>query len=179
MQKYQPGLMNDPAAVILIAMGANLPTVQYGAPDATLRAALARLANGGDIVIADISPFYETAPVPVSDQPWYVNGVARIETHLPPAGVLARLHDVEAEFGRTRRERNEARVLDLDLIAYRQEVIATPGGMHVPHPRMADRAFVLLPLRDVAPDWIHPVSGRHIDDLIADLPGEQEIRCKP
>lgn len=123
---------------------------------------------------AATSLFYETAPVPVSDQPWFVNAVAAVETDLDAASLLAVLHQVEQEFGRVRRERNEARVLDLDLIDYKGMVSA--GSPLLPHPRMAERAFVLLPLRDVAPGWRHPVSGRTVDDLIAALPPDQAIR---
>ena len=126
-----------------------------------------------------LSSFYETAPVPVSDQPWYVNGVARVLTRLSAHDLLDRLHAVEAEFGRVRRERNAARVIDLDLIAYGQELLREDGGIQVPHPRMAERAFVLLPLRDVAVGWVHPVLGRTVEELIADLPKDQQIRKQP
>ena len=161
---------------ILIAFGANLPTEEYGAPAQTLKAALERLAKDGDISIDQVSSFYETAPVPISDQPWYVNGVARISTGLSAHNLLERLHDVEAEFGRVRRERNAARVIDLDLIAYGRELVREEGGIQVPHPRMAERAFVLLPLRDVAKGWVHPVLDRTVEALIEGLPKDQQIR---
>lgn len=161
---------------ILIAFGANLPTDQYGAPAQTLKAALEHLAKDGRVSIKAVSSFYETAPVPVSDQPWYVNGVARVETDLSAHDLLVQLHDVESEFGRVRRERNAARVIDLDLIAYGRELIDEDGGIQVPHPRMVERAFVLLPLRDVAPGWVHPVLGRTVEGLISDLPVDQQIR---
>ncbi|WP_430475521.1 2-amino-4-hydroxy-6-hydroxymethyldihydropteridine diphosphokinase [Thalassospira lucentensis] len=162
--------------VILIAFGANLPTEEYGAPAQTLKAALQRLAKDGDISIDLVSSFYETAPVPISDQPWYVNGVARVSTSLSAHDLLERLHEVEAEFGRVRRERNAARVIDLDLIAYGRELLREDAGIQVPHPRMTERAFVLLPLRDVAVGWVHPVLGRTVEDLISDLPADQQIR---
>lgn len=75
-----------------------------------------------------------------------------------------------------RRERNAARVIDLDLIAYGRDLLREEDGIQVPHPRMAERAFVLLPLRDVAPDWVHPVLGRSVGDLVAALPDDQQIR---
>ena len=161
---------------ILIAFGANLPTDEYGAPAQTLKAALQRLSRDGDISIDLVSSFYETAPVPISDQPWYVNGVARISTDLSAHDLLERLHEVEAEFGRVRRERNAARVIDLDLVAYGRDLIREEGGIQVPHPRMDQRAFVLLPLQDVVEDWVHPVLLRAVGDLIADLPADQQIR---
>ncbi|MBX2830947.1 MAG: 2-amino-4-hydroxy-6-hydroxymethyldihydropteridine diphosphokinase [Rhodospirillales bacterium] len=180
VSKTSPLTTNAPSNdAILIAFGANLPTDEYGAPAQTLKAALQRLAKDGDISIDLVSSFYETAPVPVSDQPWYVNGVARVRTRLSAHDLLDRLHMVEAEFGRVRRERNAARAIDLDLIAYGQELLREDGGIQVPHPRMAERAFVLLPLRDVAVGWRHPVLGRTVEELIADLPADQEIRKQP
>jgi 2-amino-4-hydroxy-6-hydroxymethyldihydropteridine diphosphokinase len=156
--------------VILVALGANLPHPVHGPPRATLEAALAALERHGLRVLAR-SRFYETAPVPASDQPWFVNAVVAVATELPPEAVLAALHAVEAEFGRVRREVNAARVLDLDLLVYDELVIAgAVGGPDLPHPRLHERGFVLYPLRDVAPGWRHPVLGRTVDQLIADLP---------
>jgi 2-amino-4-hydroxy-6-hydroxymethyldihydropteridine diphosphokinase len=113
----------------------------------------------------------------VSDQPWFVNGVIAVETFLPPADLLGLLHDVEAEFGRTRTVRNEARVLDLDLLAYDDEVSSEASVPVLPHPRLHERAFVLLPMADIAPDWRHPVTGAGIADLISALPADQ--RAEP
>jgi 2-amino-4-hydroxy-6-hydroxymethyldihydropteridine diphosphokinase len=119
------------------------------------------------------SPWYESAPVPPSDQPWYVNGVVRVATALSPAEVLSELHRIEAELGRQRVERNEARSVDLDILAFGKMILNGPAPPIVPHPRMAERAFVLLPLADVAPDWRHPATGERISDLIARLPRDQ------
>lgn len=160
--------------MIVIALGANLPSPIHGAPLATLKAALAAL-EGPEISVAAVSRWYETAPVPVSDQPWYVNGAARLDTSLAPAELLARLHDVEAAFGRVRAEVNAPRVLDLDLLAY-DGLVLGEGWPVVPHPRLHERAFVLLPLRDVAPDWIHPVLGQNPQAMIAALPPGQATR---
>lgn len=159
--------------VILIAIGSNLPSPALGMPAQICERALRRL-DSGDIHLCAISRFFESAPVPASDQPWYVNAVARVDTALSPADLLTRLHAVEQAFGRVRRQVNEARVLDLDLLDYNGQ--RNEGAPLLPHPRMAQRAFVLLPLRDVAPDWRHPVDGRSLDDLIAALPTDQGIR---
>lgn len=161
--------------MILIAVGANLPSA-FGPPLVACRAALDRLEEKGVRLVAR-SPFYETAPVPVSDQPWYVNGVAIAETDLPAADLLALLHGVEAEMGRVRSQRNAPRVIDLDLIAY--DDLVTEGNLTVPHPRLAERAFVLYPLRDVAPQWRHPVTGAAVDAMIAALPEGQVARRAP
>lgn len=160
--------------MILVALGANLTHPVHGSPAATLRAALARFPAVG-LQVAACSRFFETAPVPASDQPWFVNAVARVETALDPAAVLAALHGIEAEFGRVRQIRWEARVLDLDLIDYDGR-IAGPPGPELPHPRMADRGFVLLPLADIAPDWRHPASGIAVTELIARLDSAEIVR---
>ncbi len=158
--------------MILVALGANLPS-RFGPPRATLEAALARLEAVGLRVLAR-SPWYLTAPVPASDQPDYVNGVAAVETALDAAATLAALHAVEAEFGRVRTVPNAPRAIDLDLLAHGDAVRAEAPIL--PHPRMHERAFVLLPLADVAPGWVHPVLRRSVAELIARLPPGQGIR---
>jgi len=146
---------------------------QYGTPRQTLEAALAELGRRG-VRLVRRSPWYRTAPVPASDQPWFVNAVAEVATELPADALLAELHAVEAAFGRARTVPNAARAIDLDLLDYRG--ITAPGGpgrATLPHPRLAGRAFVLCPLADLAPDWRHPVSGQPIDALMRALPADQ------
>ncbi|MGH6932768.1 MAG: 2-amino-4-hydroxy-6-hydroxymethyldihydropteridine diphosphokinase [Dongiaceae bacterium] len=162
------------AQPILIAIGANLPS-PYGSPRQTCEAVLPELARHGISIVAE-SRWFESAPVPLSEQPWYVNGVVAVETSLSPAELLAALHEIERGFGRVRRERNEARVIDLDLIAFGDIVSQEPDSPVVPHPRLRDRAFVLLPLADIAPDWRHPATGQGLTDMIAALPVGQSIR---
>lgn len=163
-------------APILLGLGANLPAAGHATPLATLEAALAELQRSG-LTILVRSSWWESAPVPLSDQPWYVNGVARIETGLGPEALLALLHDVEAAFGRRRRVRNEARALDLDLLAYRDLVRDGPEPPILPHPRLGERAFVLLPLAEILPDWRHPATGESLPALIRRLPEGQT--CRP
>ncbi len=158
--------------MILLGLGANLPSA-VGAPEATLSAALEALASAGVATIAR-SPCYRSAPQPPSDQPWYVNAVAAVATPIGPAELLALLHWIEERFGRVRRARDEARVLDLDLLDYDGQ-IRTAAPPLLPHPRLAARAFVLLPLRDIVPDWRHPVTGQGVDALIAALPAAQPV----
>jgi 2-amino-4-hydroxy-6-hydroxymethyldihydropteridine diphosphokinase len=170
----------DPVAAaeapILIGLGANLPGAGHATPRDTLEAALAALAGQG-VSILQRSSWWESAPVPASDQPWYVNGVVRVETGLGPKPLLALLHRLEAEFGRERRIRNEPRVLDLDLLAYRNEILNGPEPPILPHPRLAERAFVLLPLAEILPDWRHPSTGETVQALIRRLPPGQV--CRP
>lgn len=158
--------------MILIGMGANLDGVD-GTPEECLKATSQRLEERG-IVVKKMSSIWKTAPVPVSDQPWYRNAVCAVETSLEPHELLKVLAAVEDEVGRVRRDRNEARVIDLDLLAYNDRLIEGKD-LHIPHPRMHDRAFVLYPLQEVAPDWIHPISGVSVSTLIEELPVGQEI----
>jgi 2-amino-4-hydroxy-6-hydroxymethyldihydropteridine diphosphokinase len=159
---------------IFIGLGANLPSAA-GSPVATLEKAVADIAAAG-VTIRRRSPWYETAPVPrAADQPWYVNGVIEVATDLGPKDLLALLQRLETAAGRVRSVANAARPLDLDIIAYGERV-ATDADPLLPHPRMNFRAFVLLPLQSIAPRWRHPVSGRLVAELIAQLPPSQEIR---
>ena len=158
---------------VLIALGANLPSA-LGTPLQTLVAVLGEFESRG-IEIDRRSRWYKSAPVPVSSQDWYINGVISVKTTLGPEDLLALLHRIEDEFGRTRGERNAARVLDLDLIAYGDLVRQGGQAPELPHPRMHDRAFVLLPMADIVTDWVHPVSGATLSDLIAAIPPDQTI----
>jgi 2-amino-4-hydroxy-6-hydroxymethyldihydropteridine diphosphokinase len=156
--------------MILIAIGANLPSERFGPPLAACAAALERMSDAGLKIMAR-SRWFESDPVPPSDQPKYVNGVAAVETGLEPRSLLDKLLEIEAGMGRVRGERNAARVIDLDLLAYDDRRIDS-GGLTLPHPRLRERGFVLLPLADIAPDWHHPVSGTRLAELIAALPAD-------
>jgi len=158
---------------IFVGLGANLTHERWGPPRQTLEAALAELGRQG-VQSLRISPWYRTAPVPASDQPWFFNAVAEVATDLAADALLGRLHAVEADFGRRRSVANAARAIDLDLLDYRGEIASGgPGRAILPHPRMTGRAFVLRPLADLAPDWRHPVTGQPIGALIAALPADQ------
>jgi 2-amino-4-hydroxy-6-hydroxymethyldihydropteridine diphosphokinase len=161
--------------VIVVGIGANLPGSGHADALATCRAALACLPEQG-VEIHSVSPWYESAPVPRSDQPWYVNAVIRVASRLSAAELLGALHKVEADFGRVRGGLNAARVLDLDLLDHDGQVSDRDAWPILPHPRMHARAFVLLPLRDLAPSWTHPRSGASLEQLISALPAGQEIR---
>jgi 2-amino-4-hydroxy-6-hydroxymethyldihydropteridine diphosphokinase len=152
--------------VILIALGANLPS-PAGKPADTLNAALAGFAVRS-ITIEKQSGFYRSAAWPDPSDPPSINAVAAVRTNLSPPALLAALHELESFFGRKRSEPNAPRTLDLDILDYDGKI--DQGPPQLPHPRMEGRAFVLLPLRDVAPDWRHSVSGRSISELIAALP---------
>lgn len=161
--------------MIIIAYGANLPS-HAGAPHETFVAAKAALIERG-INIKAQSSLWETAPVGTGDdQPWYTNAVLSVETDLPPPDLLKTMGAVEAQFGRTRTVKNAARPIDLDLIDYQGRIIDDAPDLILPHPRMHERAFVLKPLEEIAPDWSHPVSGLALAQLVAGLPPEQSFR---
>lgn len=159
--------------MILVGLGGNLPSPEHGDPVRTLTAALDALENAG-IRLEQLSRWYKSAPLPPSDQPWYVNAVARVGSDLDAASLLRRLHEVEVLFGRVRGVANGPRLIDLDLLDHDGRV--EEGWPILPHPRLAQRAFVLAPLIDVAPDWRHPVSGKSAAALLAALDSAQVIR---
>jgi 2-amino-4-hydroxy-6-hydroxymethyldihydropteridine diphosphokinase len=159
-----------------LGLGANLPHPVHGSPEHTLEAMVGALSGHGFALVRR-SSWYESAPVPMADQPWYVNGVVAVRSQLSATELLAQLHALETEFGRVRTIVNAPRVVDLDLLDHRGEQWSgDDGGPVVPHPRMTERAFVLLPLREIAPEWRHPVTGAPIDQLITGLSHDQITR---
>ena len=214
--------------MILIALGANLPTARHGTPAEGLDAALAVLAEGGIRPVAQ-SRWYRSAPIPPAEGPWFVNGVVRAESTLSPADrapwhtgrragrcacgacrgrdptrgaialvsqradttgrgplvpLMARLLALEAAFGRKRGVAGADRPLDLDFLDYHGQVIRREAddegpALILPHPRLAERAFVLAPLVEAAPEWRHPVTGASAASLLAALADEQALEPLP
>lgn len=136
-----------------IALGANL-----GQTEDTLQAAIAALAQLPQSKFKVVSSLYRTAPVGLKNQPDFINAALALETDLSASALLAALFNIEQEFGRQRSVPNAARTLDLDLLLYGEEVSADPA-LTLPHPRMQDRAFVLAPLHEIAPDLVIPGYG--------------------
>jgi 2-amino-4-hydroxy-6-hydroxymethyldihydropteridine diphosphokinase len=152
--------------MILIGLGANLPS-HAGSPADTLRAALVELARYG-VTPLKVSRIYKSPAWPDPRDPAYANAIARVSTTLSPGQLMTRLHETETAFGRHRSARNAPRTLDLDLLDYEGRV--EQGPPILPHPRIAERAFVLVPLEDIAPDWVDPVSGRSVSEILSALP---------
>ena len=168
--------------MILVGIGSNIPGPGGASPLDTARRAAARLDALPGLHLRALSRWYLTEPLPPSGQPPYVNAVAHLTVELAaagpdPAALLGWLQALEAEAGRVRGERNAARPLDLDIIAMGEGgamVRAAPDPM-LPHPRAHLRAFVLVPLCDVAPGWVHPVARLPVSRLLQNLP-DQAIR---
>lgn len=172
-----------------LALGSNLDS-SLGSSLATLGMAIDLLASTG-IKVSSTSNFYETPAWPPGAGPNYVNGVIRVETDLSADGLLALVLDVETYLGRERQGRWSPRVCDIDLIAYGKEVIPDPQSWQelaamsqdesaasqpdlvVPHPRAHLRAFVLVPMAQIAGDWVHPVLKKSVDELLAALPAQE------
>ncbi len=148
-------------ARVLIGIGSNL-----GDREHVIDQALLVLRNR--FIWRNGSPVYESKPAYVEDQPYFLNLVCDIETYLSPEQLLDQLKQIEVQLGRTPSFRYGPRLIDLDLLFYEDQVMETPG-LCLPHPRLSERAFVLAPLVDIAPEWIHPQLGISVVDLYKQL----------
>lgn len=155
-----------------IALGANL-----GDPAATVRAAIQALRELPAVAFVAASSLYRTAPVGLKHQPDFINAVAELATDIPPPELLDALFGIEARFGRSRSVRNAPRTLDLDLLLYGDETSDDPH-LTLPHPRLHERAFVLAPLAEIAPQLVIPGHGR-VDDLLRRCADQQIEKLLP
>lgn len=150
---------------VLVAIGANLASVAGRTPLATCQWAVGQLAMLPGLHLRRVSRWFETRPVPASDQPSFINGVALLTGLAEPHHLLQALHSIEAAAGRVRGARDAARTLDLDLLAMDGLVVTTPE-LVLPHPRLQDRAFVLAPLLDILPGWRHPILNMTVETML-------------
>ena len=183
----------------IVALGSNQPSAA-GPPKQTLLAALKALSldEHASISINAISRFYHSPAYPLGSGPEFVNAAIRLTTSLSPSALLGRLHEIESQFGRLRQSRWAARTLDLDLIAYedvimpdrqtiqhwveldqRSQTTLVPDQLMVPHPRLQDRAFVLIPLSDFAAHWRHPLTDETVNAMISALPTRAKAGIHP
>lgn len=180
----------------LIALGANEPS-HAGTPEQTLRASIDAIAARG-LQVVRVSRFFVTPAFPNGSGPDFVNACIEIVTSLTPTALLGELHDVERAFGRVRENRWGARTLDLDLLAMdavihpdretverwmdlplEAQMARAPDGLILPHPRLSERAFVLIPLADIAPHWRHPITQETVAEMLLALPAADKHDVKP
>lgn len=147
-----------PQYTVYLGLGSNL-----GDRHQNLRRALRLLSE--KMTIQMVSSIYETEPIGFSDQPVFLNAVCKATTSLSPEGLLLAAKEIEQEIGRTPTFQNGPRLIDIDILLYDNRIISTPD-LEIPHPRMSERAFVLAPLAEIAPDLVHPIKGKRVSELI-------------
>ena len=150
---------------VYLSLGSNI-----GDRERHLREALERLTAAG-VKVQRVSPVYETEPVEYTDQRWFLNVVAECETELFPLQLLARTQRIERALGRVRTTPKGPRTIDIDILLYGSTTVKTTE-LEVPHPRMAERRFVLAPLADLAPDLRHPATGRSVREMLEGVAGQ-------
>jgi 2-amino-4-hydroxy-6-hydroxymethyldihydropteridine diphosphokinase len=159
--------------LIYIGIGSNLNGKNNETPLENCKKALIEIKK--ETNICKISSWYKSEPIPISNQPWYVNGVVEIKTNKSSMELLNFILNIEEFFGRVRNKKNEARILDLDIIDYKGKILYKEKKLIIPHPRMHERSFVLQPLNELNPRWVHPVKKKGIKELIINLNNKYKI----
>ena len=159
--------------MIYIGIGSNLNGKNNETPLQNCKKALVELKK--EVNICKISSWYKSEPIPVSNQPWFINGVIEISTNKSSLDLLEFILSIEEVFGRVREKKNEARILDLDIIDYKKKILYIKNKLIIPHPRMHERSFVLQPLSELNPKWMHPIKKKGIKELIRNLNDKQKI----
>ena len=159
--------------MIYIGNGSNLKGKKNETPLENCKKALEELSE--ELNICKVSSWYKSEPIPISNQPWFINGVVEIQTNKSSLDLLDFILNIEENFGRIRKKRNEARIIDIDIIDYKKKIIYLKNKLITPHPRMHERAFVLLPLRELNFKWVHPINKKSLNELINNLCDKQKI----
>ena len=154
--------------IVYLSLGSNLDDRA-----ANLRTAVSKLAGLG--TVKSVSAYYETEPVGLTSQPWFLNCAVKLETEKMPRQLIAGVLNIEQEMGRQRKQKNGPRVIDIDILLFGTSVIDT-AGLTVPHPRLHERRFVLEPLAEIAPDVRHPIFKRSMRELRDALPSAPTVR---
>lgn len=154
---------------IFLSLGSNI-----GDREKNLHTAIMALAEA-NVRVTRVSSFYETEPVDLREQPWFLNCAAQAETELPPLELLGALREIESHMGSRKLVPKGPRLIDLDLLLYGEETIDTPE-LQVPHPRMLLRKFVLMPLAEIAPNLRHPSWGEIVSQVLDGLGDSSAVR---
>jgi len=155
---------------VLISYGSNM-----GDKKENCREAIRRILKLKGVTILWESSFYRTDPVGIIEQDWFVNGLISVETDIPPEELLDRLLSIELQMGRVREEKWGPRLIDLDIISYGDQVMESEK-LTLPHPETPNRAFVLIPIRQIEPTWIHPVTGKTAGEMLQELSEDQQVQ---
>jgi len=154
---------------VYLSLGSNI-----GDREQNLRSAMGELPHAG-VALRKVSSFYETEPVDLREQPWFLNCVVEAETHFDPFMLLRALREIETKIGSKKLVAKGPRLIDMDILLYGSETIDTPE-LQVPHPRMHLRRFVLVPLAEIAPDVIYPATNLSIRQLLERTPDRSAVR---
>lgn len=152
-----------------LGLGSNI-----GDREKNIGRAVGRLSE--KLTVEQVSSIYETEPMGYQAQPWFLNAVCRVSTRLTPFNLLRIVKGVESELGRAPSFRNAPRIIDIDILFYEDRVLETEE-LIIPHPRIAERLFILVPLAEIAPDLVHPVVQKTIRQLLSEAAGEREEKC--
>ncbi|MBI3398583.1 MAG: 2-amino-4-hydroxy-6-hydroxymethyldihydropteridine diphosphokinase [Deltaproteobacteria bacterium] len=169
--KLRPATYNLQLATVFISIGSNI-----GDRLENCKKAIENLANRKKIEIIKASSFYETEPWGEIEQDWFINCVVHIETTFNAEALLTLLHNIEKGFGRDTAQKGGPRVIDFDILFFNGEIIKTEN-LIIPHPLLQKRRFVLMPLNEIAPDFIHPVLKRSVADLLDGLDDDKKVIC--